>query len=171
MLNDAYGDGKGGLTMEPFFDLLAIHELGHAYTSQGGLKTQRRWMGELFPNIMLHNFIAVKQPGLLLALTLFPKLVVATTDTASLKYTTLQDLETYYNEIGPKYPQNYGWYQCRWHVAAGTIYDAGGIEAIKKLWTALKANQNKLTDEELVKLLTGVDQSVANVPLNWDRHD
>jgi hypothetical protein len=39
------------LTMQPFFDLLALHELGHAFHQQAGLTMQRKWMGELFCNI------------------------------------------------------------------------------------------------------------------------
>ncbi|WEK36370.1 MAG: hypothetical protein P0Y53_02555 [Candidatus Pseudobacter hemicellulosilyticus] len=172
LIKDTYSDKNGGITMEPFFDLLAIHELGHAYHNQGGLVMQRRWMGELFPNILLHTYIAEKEPKLLKALTTFPKMVVATTDTATLKYTTLQDLETNYNEIGPNYPQNYGWYQCRWHIAAGKIYDASNIQGFKKLWFTLKTQQEILNDKELAKLLNEkVHKSVADVLLKWDETD
>lgn len=166
---EIYSDKKGGLTMEPFFDLLAIHELGHAYHNQGGLVMQRRWIGELFPNIMLHNYIAENEPKLLPALTIFPKMVVATTNKSTLTYTTLGDLETYYNEIGPKHPQNYGWYQCRWHIAAGEIYDASKIQGLKNLWEMLKAQREILNDTELTELLkVKVHQSVADVLLKWD---
>jgi hypothetical protein len=167
-----YLDKNGVLTMEPFFDLLAIHELGHAYTNQGGLRMQRRWLGELFPNIMLHTYIAEKEPALLPALTVFPKMVVATTDRSVLKYTTLGELETNYNEIGPKYPQNYGWYQCRWHVSAGEIYDAGKIQVLINLWEALKAQREVLDDAELASMLKikGA-KSVSEVQLNWTHKD
>ncbi|MCG2612688.1 hypothetical protein LZZ85_00290 [Terrimonas sp. NA20] len=168
LIRDTYADSSGGTTMEAFFDLLAIHELGHAYTQQGGLVMQRRWMGELFPNILLHTYIAQKEPRLLNALTVFPKMVVETTDTSTLTYTTLQELETNYGQMGPKYPQNYGWYQCRWHVAAGKIYDAGGIEVVKKLWAALKEQREKLDDVALAKFLNEkADKSVAEVQTNW----
>src|SRR5687768_4274843 len=43
---ETYKDQDGNLTMKPFFDLLAIHELGHAYHMQGGLTMQRLWMEE-----------------------------------------------------------------------------------------------------------------------------
>jgi 23S rRNA-/tRNA-specific pseudouridylate synthase len=38
--------------------LLALHEMGHSYTAQAGLKMHRYWMGELFVNIILHTFKA-----------------------------------------------------------------------------------------------------------------
>src|SRR5690606_28211117 len=36
---NTYSDGAGNLGMRRFFDLLAIHELGHAYHMQAGLNT------------------------------------------------------------------------------------------------------------------------------------
>src|SRR5690606_32296668 len=168
-MNVTYSDKNGNLSMKPFFDLLAIHELGHAYHNQGGLKMQRKWMGELFRNILLHTYIAENEPELLPALTLFPKMVVSSTDKTTLKYTSLLDLENNYTELGQKFPVNYGWYQCRWHMAAGTIYDNGGLEAIKNLWTALKTEQELLDDASFIKMLSeDAHQSIANVPLKWD---
>lgn len=73
-ITENYSDKSGDLTMQPFFDLLAIHELGHAYHMQGGLTMQRKWMGELFANIFLHTYIAENEPELLSALTVFPKI-------------------------------------------------------------------------------------------------
>ena len=62
------------------------------------------------------------------------------------KYTSLTDIEERYEEIGQKYPKNYGWYQCRWHSAAGNIYDTGGIETFIKLWDAFSNQKEKLND-------------------------
>jgi len=156
-------------SMQPFFDLLAIHELGHAFHNQGKLKVQRKWMGELFCNILLHTYIAEKEPGQLPALTLFPKIVV-NGGTKNYKYTSLQELEENYNEIGQRYPQNYGWYQCGWHVAAANIYDVDGKNIFQKLWTALQSEQKKLDDAEFSNLLeTKVSRSVADVWLRWDK--
>ena len=170
MFAKTYSDGKGGLTMEPFFDLLAIHELGHAYHIQGGLVMQRRWMGELFCNILLHTYIAEKEPQLLEPLTFFPKMVITATDTSALKYTTLQDFETHYNELGPNYPQNYGWYQCKLHVGAGKIYDSSRLKGIKNLWTTLKTQKDILNDTLFAKLLAEkVHQSLADIQSDWDQ--
>ncbi len=168
-ISAAYADPKGGLTMEPFFDLLAIHELGHAYHKQGGLQMQRKWMGELFVNIFLHSYIAEKEPLLLPALTIFPKMVVAVTDITALKYTSLQNLEAFYDEIAQQYPQNYGWYQCRWHKEAGSIYDKAGLAIIKKLWLLLKNQKEILDDRTFAGLLADkVHQRVADVLQQWD---
>ncbi len=170
-ISKTYSNENGGLTMEPFFDLLAIHELGHAYHIQDSLTMQRSWMGELFVNIFLHSYIAENEPGLLPALTMFPRMVVTSTERSSLQYTTLGDLEKYYNEIAQQHPRNYGWYQCRWHMAAATIYDTGGLTVFKRLWVALKKQQAKMDDPSFAKLLAEqVHQSVADVLLKWDKN-
>jgi hypothetical protein len=168
-ISTTYASKDGELTMRDFFDLLAIHELGHAFHIQGGLKMQRKWMGELFANIFLHTYIAEKESDLLPALTVFPKMVVSSINKEDLKFTTLEELESNYGLLGQQFPQNYGWYQCRWHMAAGDIYDAGGIKAFNALWYELQKEKEQLDDAAFLLLLsTKVDQSVANVPLNWN---
>jgi hypothetical protein len=167
-ISTTYVDKNKNLTMQAFFDLLAIHEIGHAYHFQKGLNVQRMWMGELFCNILLHTYIAENEPEQLSALTVFPQMVIAG-GTDGFVYTSLSDIEQRYEEIGQKHPRNYGWYQCRWHSAAANIYDTGGIETFIKLWTAFSEQKDTLNDEELVSLLSEkVNQSVADVMLRWD---
>ncbi|RYY68287.1 MAG: hypothetical protein EOO13_12730 [Chitinophagaceae bacterium] len=164
----AYRKPDSTYSMMPFFDLLALHELGHSYTSQAGLKMHRNWMGELFVNIMLHTYIAEKQPALLNALTAFPNMVIAG-GVSAYKYTSLQDFEKLYATMGMG-PQNYGWYQCRLHAAAKDIYNAGGKKVLLQLWKALKKHQEIMTDEAFVRMLTDeVHPAVARVFLDWDK--
>ncbi|MBK8405213.1 MAG: hypothetical protein IPL25_14370, partial [Saprospiraceae bacterium] len=79
-ISNTYSDRDNTLTMRDFFDLLAIHELGHAFHNQGGLNMQRKWMGELFANIFCFIPIAEKEPELLPALTFFLQMVVFSTN-------------------------------------------------------------------------------------------
>ncbi len=168
-VKEAYGKPDGSFSMMPFFDLLALHEMGHSYTAQAGLKMQQYWMGELFVNIMLHTYIAEKQPERLSALEAFPNMVVAG-GTSEYKFTTLEDFEKLYVTLGMG-PRNYGWYQCKFHSAAKDIYNTGGKNVLKQLWTALKLHQENLTDEEFVTMLKKeVHPSVANVYLNWGNY-
>ena len=108
-VKQAYGKKDGSYSMMPFFDLLALHEMGHSYTAQAGLKMHRNWMGELFVNIMLHTYIAEEQPELLPALEAFPNMVV-TGGSAAYTFTSLEDFEKLYSTMGMG-PKNYGWYQ------------------------------------------------------------
>ena len=168
-INANYKTADGSLSMQAFFDLLAIHELGHAFHMQGGLTMQRNWMGELFVNILLHTYIAENEPEALPALTIFPQMVVAG-GSKEFTYTSLKDVHERYDEIGGKYPKNYGWYQCRWHAAAARIYRVAGKQVGTKLWYALKNKKEILTDEQLVVFLQkAADKSVADVIRNWDK--
>ena len=167
-IKSTYVDENGELSMQPFFDLLAIHELGHAYHFQAGLNMQRMWMGELFCNILLHTYIAENESEELPALTVFPQMVIAG-GKEGYKYTQLNDIEERYAEIGQQHPQNYGWFQCRWHSSAADIYDEGETDTLIKLWHALSNQHEKLNDEELATFLSEqVHKGVADVMLKWD---
>jgi hypothetical protein len=169
-VRNAYGKRDGSYSMMPFFDLLALHEMGHSYTAQAGLKMHRHWMSELFVNIMLHTYVAEKQPELLPALETFPNMVVSA-GTAAYTFTSLEDFEKLYPTLGMG-PKNYGWYQSNLHSAAKNIYNAGGKEVLKKLWKALKKHQEEMTDQEFVDMLNKeVHLSVAKVYLNWNQPD
>lgn len=162
----AYGQSDGTYSMRPFFDLLALHEMSHSYTAQGGLKMHRKWMGELFVNLMVHTYIAEEQPKFLPALETFPEMVVGA-GTQEYEYTSLEDFERLYESLGMG-PKNYGWYQSKLHSAAKDIYNTGGKTVMKKLWEALKNHQEEMTDEEFVVMLKEkVHPSVADVYLNW----
>jgi hypothetical protein len=164
----AYGRPDGTQSMMPFFDLLALHEMGHSYTAQAGLKMHRHWMGELFVNIMLHTYIAEKQPELLPVLETFPDMVIAA-GTEEFKFTSLEDFERLYATMGMG-PKNYGWYQSRLHSAAKEIYNAGGKVVLIKLWKALKQHQEAMTDREFTDMLQKeVHVSVADVFRKWNK--
>ncbi len=165
----AYKDEEGNVTMQPFFDVLALHELGHAFHLQAGLNLQRRWMGELYVNILLHTYIAEMEPESLPALIVFPRLVLSS-GSGEYKYTGLSELEDNFELIATQHPKNYGWYQSRLHFAAGVIYDKAGKEMPKKLWDALKSADQKLSDEEFLRLLDHNGASVvADVIRDWDK--
>ena len=167
-ITKAYGKPDSSFSMMLFFDLLALHEMGHSYTAQAGLEMHRYWMNELFVNVMLHTYVAEKQPELLPALEAFPNMVVGA-GTADYKFTSLEDFEKLYATMGMG-PKNYGWYQCKLHTAAKDIYNAGGKTVLNKLWQALKKHQDKMSDEEFVNMLEkDVHPSVADVYLHWDK--
>ena len=169
-IRKAYGKPDGTYSMMPFFDLLALHEMGHSYTSQAGLKMHRHWMSELFVNIMLHTYVAEKQPHLLPALETFPNMVVGA-GTAEYGFTSLEDFERLYSTLGMG-PKNYGWYQCKFHSSAKEIYNAGGKEIMKKLWNALKNYQEQMTDKEFADMLNKeVHPLVGAVYSKWNIKD
>jgi len=163
-IKQAYTTPDGTLSMMGFFDLLALHELGHGFHEQGGLTMQRLWMQELFCNIMLHTYIAENEPENLPTLEVFPEMVVAA-GTTGYEFTALADFEKTYDNMDPK---NYGWYQCILQLAAKHIYNAGGQKTFVKLWKALKENKEKMTDTQFAEFLKKkVAKEVAKVQTDW----
>lgn len=169
-IQNAYRQTDGSYSMQPFFDLLALHEMGHSYHAQAELKMHRKWLSELFVNIMLHSFVAEKQPELLPALETFPEMVIGA-GSSEYRYTSLVDFENNYDDAGKGMTsKNYGWYQSNFHHAAKQIYNAGGSRVVKELWIALKEHQQEMKDNELVDMLRKeVHPSVADVYLKWNQ--
>ncbi len=167
-IEKVYSNTDGSITMQPFFDLLALHELGHAYHFQDSLNMQRKWLGELFVNMLLHTYVAENEAASLPALTLFPQMVIAA-GTSGYVYTSLKDVDERYNEIGMRHAKNYGWYQSRWHAAAASIYDTAGKDVVIHLWKALSAKKERMDEEALINYLeTSEVKPVASMIRNWD---
>lgn len=164
-----YTTEEGILSGMAFFNLLAIHELGHAFQNQGNLSKHRFWLDELFCNVIKHTIIAEIAPELLQANDLLPEIVTGF-GRRNFSYTTLEQFEASYETIARTAPQNYGWYQLSFDVAAKKIYDAGGLEALRSIWRALKISKEKLTDEELLNMLREkAHPVVAEMVENWNK--
>lgn len=134
------------LDLSDFFDLLAVHELGHAFHQQSQAPAAPRWLQEVFANVGLHTYVAALEPNHMPVLQAFPQALTAVDpDAAALPFQTLRDFEANYSDMGGV---NYGWYQCHFHVAAGRVHDTGGITALQQLWRRLV-----LPDVELAKAL------------------
>lgn len=166
-MRKAYATPDGGASIQAFFDLLVLHELAHLYHLQKPVDFPRSWLGELFANVFLHTFIAEERPDLLLALTVFPRMVVAN-GTQGFQFTTLQELESNHALIATQHPRNYGWYQSRWHSAAASIHDAGGAGVLRRYWEAFSLPLGKVDDAVLAETLRSkVHPSVAEVLTKW----
>jgi hypothetical protein len=167
-LQKTYGQPDGSLSMRAFFDLLAIHELGHAFHFQAGLNMQRLWLQEIFVNMLLHNYIADKEPGLLPQLTLFPQMVIGG-GTDHLAYTRLEDVHNKYEEIGQKYPTNYGWYQCQWHAGSAAMHDQNGKKLTLAVWQVLQKQETTVEDARLTEMLEKNGcETLVNYILGWN---
>jgi hypothetical protein len=149
-LLEAYPDGRGGLDLQPFFDLVTIHELGHAFEVLGELRLPTFWLGEIFANVALHTFVASRRPELLGTLEVLA-LVGATSPALddyvrATGYTTLEDLELHYTGGDePMSPLNYVWYQYRWQRLAAAMFNADGEGALIRFWDAFRSRADEAT--------------------------
>ena len=172
-----YPDGAGGLDLQPFFDLITIHELGHAFEVLGDLRLPTFWLGEIFANLCLHAFIATRQPECLDTLE-----VLSTVGAQSARldariraegYSTLEELEAHYTGgDDPMSPLNYVWYQYRWQRLAAAMFDADGEDGLVRIWDYFHATDRLSSDEitaaSLAPLLrTEVSETLGRAVQDW----
>jgi hypothetical protein len=148
----------GELDLSSFFDLLAVHEMGHRFHQAGSVRFPRLWSTEFFCNLCLHTYVAEDEPSALPALEAFPS-VISAVPPERVHYSDLATFERIYDRMPP---QNYGWYQCHLHVAAKHVYDAGGAAALRRLW-----DRFRFSDEDLATALEEVEPQLARVFTEW----
>jgi hypothetical protein len=172
-----YPDGAGGLDLQPFFDLVTIHELGHAFEVFGDLRLPTFWLGEIFANLALHAFVATRQPERLNTLE-----VLSTVGAQSPRldarmraegYSTLEDLEAHYTGgDDPMGPLNYVWYQYRWQRLAATMFDVDGEDGLVRFWDCFhgtnRLSSGGVTAASLAPLLrTEVSEILGGAVQEW----
>jgi hypothetical protein len=173
-----YPDGSGGLDLQPFFDLITIHELGHAFEVFGDLKLPTFWLSEIFANLTLHAFIATRRPG---SLDTLETLAVVGAQSSRLDarmraegYTTLEELEAHYTGgDDPMNAINYVWYQYRWQRLAARMFEVDGEDVLVRFWEYFQAtyrsNINAATTASLAHQLGNeVSETLGGAIRDWD---
>jgi hypothetical protein len=173
----AYPDSTEGLDLQPFFDLITIHELGHAFEVLGGRRFPTFWLSEIFANLALHAFVATRRPE---RLSTLETLSIEGAKSARLDdrmrtegYTTLEELDAHYTGgEDPMNALNYVWYQYRWQRLAAEMFDADGEDGVVRFWNCFHANHRfdsgEVTAQSLVPLLrTEVSETLARAIEDW----
>jgi hypothetical protein len=173
----AYPDGAGGLDLQPFVDLLTLHELGHSFEVLGGLRVPTLWLGEIFANLALHTFIASRRPTSMMTLETFSMVGAASEPLAARMrdegYSTLDEFEAHYpGSDEPISWLNYVWFQCRWQRLVAQMYDVDGESALVRYWECFhegdRADTNPHTAASLAPLLTNeVSQTFGRAVRDW----
>lgn len=172
-----YPDGEGRLNLQPFFDLVTIHELGHAFEVLGDLRLPTFWLSEIFANLALHAFVATRQPE---SLNTLEEISIVGAQSTRLDdrmraegYSTLEDLEAHYTGGGdPMNALNYVWYQYRWQRLAAAMFDTDGEDGLVHFWNYFHAidrfNVDEVTTTSLGSVLrTEVSETLGRAVLDW----
>jgi hypothetical protein len=157
-LDQVYGTGADRL--EPFADMLVVHELAHAFNDGVPFVFPRSWLTELFADMALYAFVVAEEPDRRLHFETLPRVAL---EYGLLKPVArdLRYFEAFYPYIEPL---TYVWYQFRFTMMAKSLIDAEGPEVLRRLWDAFA-----LTDEQLSGVLGGrVHQEAGRWLASWD---
>ena len=139
-----YPDGAGGVDLQPFFDLITIHELGHAFEVLGDLRLPTFWLSEIFVNLALHAFVATQLSASLPTLETLPTVGAGSRQLGARMradgYTTLEELQAHYTGSDDSMdPLNYVWFQYRWMRLAAEVFKVDGEDGLVRFWDCFHA--------------------------------
>jgi hypothetical protein len=160
-LHEVYATPDGDIDVTLFFDLFVVHELAHIFHMAVPFRFPRLWLEELFVNLAMHAYLVEHEPEQVPCLHTFAR-VLAALPPEILTYRRLVDFEERYGNMPP---ENFAWFQGRFVVEAGRIYDAGGAGVLTRMWDACV-----LSDRQLEALLRQqVQPDVAQTLTEWER--
>jgi len=172
-----YPDGTGGLDLQPFFDLITIHELGHAFEVLGDLRLPTFWLSEIFVNLAMHAFVATQLRASLPTLEMLPTVGAGSRKLAARMraegYSTLEELQAHYTGGDDSMsPLNYVWYQYRWLRLAAKTFEADGEDGLVRFWDCFHATDrvsaSVATAASLAPLLTAeVSPTLGRAIRDW----
>jgi hypothetical protein len=172
-----YPDGAGGVNLQPFFDLITIHEIGHAFEVLGDLRLPTFWLSEIFVNLAMHAFVATELPNSLETLEVLPTVGAGSRKLAARMraegYSTLEELQAHYTGGDePMSPLNYVWFQHRWLRLAAKVFDADGEDGLVRFWNCFHATDSasggEVTAASLAPLLTSeVSRTLGRAVRDW----
>jgi hypothetical protein len=172
-----YPGGADGVDLQPFFDLITIHELAHAFEELEDLRLPTLWLSEIFVNLALYAFVATRLPESLKTLDVLPTVGAGSRRLAARMraqgHSTLDQLEAHYpGGDEPMSPPNYVWFQYRWLRLAARIFDADGEGGLVRFWDCFHATdrlgRSSPTAASLAPLLrTEVSETLGRAVQRW----
>jgi hypothetical protein len=172
-----YPDGTGGLDLQPFFDLITVHELGHAFEVLGDLRLPTFWLSEIFVNLAMHAFVATQLRASLPTLEVLPTVGAGSRKLAARMraegYSTLEELQAHYTGGDDSMnPLNYVWYQYRWLRLVARAFEVDGEDGLVRFWDCFhstdRVNVSEATAASLAPLLTTeVSPTLGRAVRDW----
>lgn len=165
------------MDLQSFFDLISIHELGHAFEVLGDLRLPTFWLSEIFVNLALHAFVATQWPSNLSTLEVLTTVGAGSRMLAarmrSEGYNTLEELQSHYTgDDDSMDPLNYVWYQYRWQRLAAEMSEVDGEDGLVRFWDCFhstdRVNAGDATAASLARrLTTEVSSTLGRAIRDW----
>jgi hypothetical protein len=148
---------------ERFADLVVAHELAHLFhefdESTGRTDFPRLWVAELFANIGFHGYIAQVEPDQLPVLETICQLTWGARDSWPVR--TLNRMEDGLADG----PLNYLWFEFRLLVVAKSIWEAGGVRALRSFHSTLR--RPDLSDDEVLEAVAAIEKRAERELSDW----
>ena len=106
-------------------ELIALHELGHAYVDRSRVNPGNKWFNEFLASYYAYSFLAARHPALAQVWRTSTSSQAAGT---APKHTSINDFERLYDGVGP---ENYGWYQALFIHKAAEVHDRHALRFIE----------------------------------------
>ncbi|HEY7767570.1 hypothetical protein [Longimicrobium sp.] len=106
-------------------DLIGLHELGHSYAGQMGIRTHARWFSEFLASYFAYAFLERAAPRLAPS---WNAMLQAKLESPTPAHTTLDDFERLYIRVGP---ENYNWYQAVFARQVAQVFRERGLGFIR----------------------------------------
>jgi hypothetical protein len=106
-------------------DLIGLHELGHSYAGQMGIRPHARWFSEFLASYFAYAFLERTSPRLAAS---WNAMLQAKLESPTPAHTTLDDFERLYTRVGP---ENYNWYQAVFSRQVAQVFRARGLGFIR----------------------------------------
>lgn len=149
--------------MAQAFDLILLHEYGHALTAEYGISKEANWVSEFTATYFLYAYIREEHPELRSYWEVFNQ----AHSTLPHPYRSLGDFQRHYSKLVGELPLNYVWYQSRFEARVEQVYARKGVGFLQALKVALPSNQEtaKLSLDDVLKRLETIDTGF----LDWTR--
>ncbi|RLD34077.1 MAG: hypothetical protein DRI83_08535 [Bacteroidetes bacterium] len=113
-------------------DIIGVHEIGHGIADQMDMWSELRWLNEVIATYFQLAFLKYRRPELYQGWLLIREIKDFQRRENPYKptYTSLNDFENLYFEVGP---ENYEWYQIQFEVMATKIFPDFGFSFVRTI--------------------------------------
>lgn len=115
------------------FDLIALHEIGHAQVQAYGLDSRQAWFGEFLATYLGYAYMRAREPD---AAVIWDAMLRAGREGFEPEHTSLDDFNRLYAGVGF---ENYVWYQNVFQDRVKEVYDTYGLDFIREVGALLAA--------------------------------
>jgi len=108
-----------------YVDLVALHEMGHAFAEAYGISVPSKWFGEFLATYFAYTYLVAAQPA---DARLWSGVLQGYRDAVRPEYRTLEEFERLYFGVGA---QNYVWYQARFQQQVAMVHARYGVAFLR----------------------------------------